>query len=257
MGDAMNWKHASMCADVSNSVYKDHDKCLDDIKLYIGQDTSYIFFDEDGAQGCMFRHDKDHVVIAFRGTQPTQLSDLLADLKAWRETSDTKGRVHSGFKNEVDKLWPYIEKMVKGKGANKERDTIIVTGHSLGAAMATITATRINEMGYNTVLYNFGSPRVGNGDWAEQFEDIPTWRFVNNNDMVTKVPPFGLYTHIGELKYINYYGNVRKNTWWQRFKDQLRGRWRALQKFQLFDGLFDHSMGLYADKVRKNKDEKV
>ena len=95
MGDAMNWKHASMCADVSNSVYKDHDKCLDDIKLYIGQDTSYIFFDEDGAQGCMFRHDNDHVVIAFRGTQPTQLSDLLADLKAWRETSDTKGRVHS------------------------------------------------------------------------------------------------------------------------------------------------------------------
>ena len=34
--------------------------------------------------------------------------------------------------------------MVKGKGANKERDTIIVTGHSLGAAMATITATRIS-----------------------------------------------------------------------------------------------------------------
>jgi len=253
----MDWKHASMCADVSNSVYKDHDGCFADISGYVQEKKSYKFFDEDGAQGCMFRHDENQVVIAFRGTQPSQLNDVLADLKAWKEASETKGRVHSGFKNEIDKLWPLIEKLVKGKAVNKERDTVIVTGHSLGAAMATLCASRIADMGYTVNLYNFGSPRVGNHLWSEQFDNIPTWRFVNNNDIVTKVPPFGLFTHIGDLKYINYYGNVRQSTWWQRFKDQMRGRFRALCKFQLFDGAFDHSMGLYADKVRKNKEQRL
>ena len=91
--------------------------------------------------------------------------------------------------------------------------------------------------------------------WAEQFDNIPAYRFVNNNDIVCKVPPYGFFTHIGELQYINYYGNIRKVTWWQRFKDQLRGRWRALTKFQLFDGAFDHSMTLYADKVKRHLPE--
>lgn len=251
----MDWKHAAMCADVSNSIYKNDKECYADISAYVMKKNSYVFLDEKGAQGCIFRHNENTVVIAFRGTQANKLNDLLADLKAWKETSETQGRVHSGFKNEVDKLWPIIEKRISSKLV-KKTDKIIVTGHSLGAAMATITAARIKHNGHEIVeLYNFGSPRAGNYDWAEQFEDIPTWRFVNNNDVVTKVPPFGLFTHIGDLKYINYYGNVRQNTWWQRFKDQMRGRWRAIQKFQFFDGAFDHSMELYAKKVRKNYEE--
>ena len=256
----MDWKHASMCADVSNGVYNDHDECYNQIGVYVKDKKSFKFFDEDGAQGCMFRHDKDKVVIAFRGTEPTKLNDLLADLKAWKDTSETKGRVHAGFKAEADKLWPLLYRLIIGRSVNKERDTILITGHSLGAAIATIIATRASAEGYRVNLYTYGSPRVGNSTWAEQFEDgsIPTWRFVNNNDIVTKVPPFGLFfTHIGDLKYINYYGNVRVSTWWQRLKDQMRGRFRALCKFQLFDGAFDHSMGLYADKVRKNRDQQV
>jgi hypothetical protein len=37
---------------------------------------------------------------------------------------------------------------------------------------------------------------------------------------------------------------------WQRFKDQWRGRMRALAKGQPFDGIFDHSMDLYFQKVQ-------
>lgn len=248
----MDWKNAKMCADISNAIYKDDKECAESLAHFIHTKKSFKFLDIKGAQGCLFRQNANTVVIAFRGTEPTQLNDVLADLKAWKETSETTGRVHSGFKTEIDKLWPTIIKWLAS--SVKKKDTVIVTGHSLGAAMATLAASRAYDMGYKTNLYNFGSPRVGNYDWSKQFDEIPTWRFVNNNDIVTKVPPFGLFTHIGELKYINFYGNVRKNTWWQRFKDQLRGRWRAICKFQFFDGAFDHSMGLYQNKVNKQED---
>ena len=50
---------------------------------------------------------------------------------------------------------------------------------------------------------------------------------------------------------VNHYGNIRKMTYWQRFKDKFRGRWAAMKKKQFFDGLVDHSIGLYADKLKK------
>lgn len=63
------------------------------------------------------------------------------------------------------------------------------------------------------------------------------------------------YRHHGDLTYINHYGNIRKMTLWQRVKDKLRGRWRALQKRQPFDGAYDHSMGHYVKYVLKNFEE--
>jgi hypothetical protein len=82
--------------------------------------------------------------------------------------------------------------------------------------------------------------------------NIEHHRFRNNNDVVPSVP-FAIlgYQHFGELHYINHYGNIRKQTYWQRLKDKLRGRWRALQKGQPFDGVFDHSIGLYKKKIEK------
>ena len=50
---------------------------------------------------------------------------------------------------------------------------------------------------------------------------------------------------------INYYGNIRKLTRWQKLKDMWRGRWRALKKFQLFDGIYDHNMDKYCSKLHK------
>ena len=45
------------------------------------------------------------------------------------------------------------------------------------------------------------------------------------------------------------FGNIRKMSPWQRFKDQWRGRMRALSKGQPFDGVFDHSVEKYYNKV--------
>jgi hypothetical protein len=103
-------------------------------------------------------------------------------------------------------------------------------------------------------LYTYGSPRVGGWSFNKVWNDnkIEAYRFRNNNDVVPGVP-FAImgYKHVGELCYINHYGNIRKMTYWQRLKDKLRGRWRALQKGQPFDGVFDHSITLYSKKIEK------
>jgi hypothetical protein len=119
---------------------------------------------------------------------------------------------------------------------------IYVTGHSLGAGIASIFCFHHSEV---TALYTYGCPR--NASWSKSKElKVPHYRCVNNNDVVTKVPPSIMgFSHHGELQYINYYGNIRELTTWQRIKDSWRGRKRAWQKGQKFDGIYDHMMDEY------------
>lgn len=39
---------------------------------------------------------------------------------------------------------------------------------------------------------------------------VKTYRFVNNNDLVTRVPPAGLYQHVGDLKHIDGQGCIHE-----------------------------------------------
>src|SRR5262249_54451343 len=85
-----------------------------------------------------------------------------------------------------------------------------LTGHSLGAALATLAAARWAAGHRVQGLYTFGSPRVGNAAFAATVPG-PCYRFVNNNDVVTRLPPPGLfagYRHVGVLKYIRTDGVI-------------------------------------------------
>ena len=207
--------------------------------------TKHTFIDVDGAQAHIVEDKIGNLVFAFRGTEPTELSDIAADLKAWKMKSRTAGRVHDGFFDETNKIWPNIENY---KQAGK---TLWICGHSLGGAMATISATRLCQ-GSSPRLFTYGSPKVGNTEWLSFNSGIDHHRFVNTNDAVTKVPPRLLgFKHQGKLCYINYYGNIRDLTVWQRIKDHWRARWRALQKGQPFAGFVDHSIGRYTTKLVK------
>jgi len=104
--------------------------------------------------------------------------------------------------------------------------------------------------------HTFGQPRVGTREFLKLI-DFPYYRYRNNNDLVTVVPPtfFNLiFKHSGVLRYINTYGNIRKATYWQRFKDKCRGNWEAIKSFNLVDGFADHSMGKYHEYLG-NMDE--
>ena len=191
---------------------------------------------------CYICSNDQEYVLVFRGTEPTEISDVLADLNAIPRGSMTKGWVHSGFRNELDKLWTAIEQHIIEQGNKKK---FYICGHSLGAATTTIATSRFEETMKVDVLYTFGSPRVGTRKFAKSIKTLHI-RVVNNNDVVTTVP-FSLmgYRHHGELNYINFYGYMRKMSWWQRLKDKFRGRWRSFKKGQPFDGAYDHGMTYY------------
>ena len=64
-----------------------------------------IFYERDGSQAYSFINDSDHV-IACRGTEATEWNDVKADINAITALAETVGRVHKGFKKEVDDIWP-------------------------------------------------------------------------------------------------------------------------------------------------------
>ena len=196
--------------------------------------------DRNGAQVLVAKSKKE-LWFAFRGTEPTKLNDIAADLKVTRNSALAGGKVHSGFQDELDELWADCLKEIEANSKLKTPRTIYLTGHSLGAAMATIAATRIEA----ECLFTFGSPRVGGKRLVQELK-CPHQRFVNNNDIVTKVPPQILgYVHCGEERYFNAYGCERNPTYWQRWKDFFRGTWSGWKQGKFFDALTDHGMQNY------------
>lgn len=208
--------------------------------------TGHKFFENDGAQ-CHVVWNDEEIVLCFRGTEPSEISDILADLNAWPDRAQAGGRVHNGFQNELEKLWKDIVDILE---INKDKE-LYITGHSLGGAMATVAASRLKDE--VEALYTYGSPRVGTRKFVKSFSNVLHYRHVNNNDIVTGVP-FVLmgYVHHCPPRYINFYGSIRKSTFWQRFKDKMRGRWKALKKGQPFDGAYDHGMNYYCRYTKEN-----
>ena len=241
----MELKKAALMANFSKIAYSDQQSCRDQlINLGYGE---FAWFDNEGTQAFACRKSNaNDIFIVFRGTEPNQMKDILADVKAWRKPAREKGLIHFGFAQAIDKVYDNIVHWINEQKLDGERN-ITCTGHSLGAALATIMASRLDA----NELYTFGSPRIGNRDFVKEMKNdgIKHYRFVNNNDIVTKVPFPIRFVHHGELVYINHYGNIRKMSPWQRFKDQWRGRMRAFSKGQPFDGIFDHSVDLYFQKV--------
>jgi triacylglycerol lipase len=206
--------------------------------------TTVEFYNREGAQAYRFMN-KEDLVIACRGTQPSEFNDIAADLKAAPVVSETVSRVHRGFKAEVDELWPMVLEDIT-RTQNKDKK-LWFCGHSLGAAMATIMTARCyyeDNVRDAEELYTYGSPRAG---WKGYVNTMQTkhHRWVNNNDIVTTVPPWFIgYKHDGEEHYLNCWGNVRKPTRWQRFKDKWRGLWMGIKRGQI-DSFSDHSMANY------------
>ena len=201
------------------------------------------FFEIENAQAYLLKDSSGQHVLSFRGTEVSEPSDILADLKAGKNIEPIGGKIHVGFKGEINKLWPTIEKAV----ANI--DSLYVTGHSLGAAMATIASGRMQSK--VIALITFGSPRVGNKEYVNSLT-VTHYRVQNNCDDVTKVP-FKLmgFAHHGTHLYMNYYGAFRNLTPWQQVKDMVRSRAKAYTKGQKFLGAYDHMMDNYIAKLGK------
>lgn len=203
------------------------------------------FFDNDGSQAYTFSNQTD-VVIAFRGTEVDDWNDLKADINAIYVLAETIGRVHSGFKQEADDLWPLLEKELEANTKN-----LWFTGHSLGGAMATICAGRclLSKIKSSPVqIQTFGSPRVGNKRYINHAK-VDYIRWVNNNDIVTRSPPFWIgYRHTGQESYLDSAGKIKKLNIIQRNQDRWKGFVAGLWNKEI-DHLSDHAITRYVEYI--------
>lgn len=245
-------KNAAIFAEMSEDCYLDP-KTFKGIwsQHYV---IEFIEGEDKGAEAYTLT-DRDNLIIVFRGTEPSEWSDIKADCRFFKTDAEYAGRVHRGFKGYLDRIW---EPVVDSFNSNSHRvdsfDSISdrrvwVIGHSLGAAMATLTGSRLAEVSkdIDIVVYNYGSPRVGNSDYRDAFK-IPLYRHRNNNDVVTRNPIETIgYTHVGELKYFDSEGVLKEGySRWHMF-----GQWCSGTVDGIFswppslDGFSDHSMSNY------------
>jgi triacylglycerol lipase len=234
-------------AKLANCAYLDADEAKPFFKGFGFHNQEFI--EHDGAQ-CYVLWNSKAFVLAFRGTEPSEFSDITADLNAFPDRAENgQGWVHNGFQNEVNKVWDRIVELLP----NSHGKQFFITGHSLGGAMATIATSRLADR--VDALYTYGSPRVGTRKFIKSFANVTHYRHVNNNDIVCKVPfAFMGYRHHSRPRYINFFGFIRPCSYWQRVKDQWRGRLHAFRKGVSFDGAIDHSMNYYVDYTGKNHD---
>ncbi|KAK9823190.1 hypothetical protein WJX72_000942 [[Myrmecia] bisecta] len=167
------------------------------------------------------------VVLAFRGT--ASLANVLADIQMWRspyppgkQSCCVRPLVHSGFKRSWlanglrDKVCQHVADITRAAACARRDVQVIVTGHSLGGALATLAAFDIMRgcpwLSKKAVsCYTFGAPRTGNHAFAAEYNaTVPdTWHVINDQDAVARGGKFvWLYKRPGQRVLIDAAGNI-------------------------------------------------
>jgi len=170
-------------------------------------------FNSQGTQ-LFVAHNSQCIVVAFRGTEVQEILDLLYDAK-FIPSKEGNGRVHGGFQAGLDAVWKGKEGGVEGYLKRITKNTSLpvwFTGHSLGAALAVLAASRWKKIGNVQGLYTFGSPGVGNKSFVQGLNGLNAFRFVHNQDIVTKVSQDNDLLHVGDLRVINVHKNIIKKS---------------------------------------------
>ncbi len=172
-------EQSAFFANLSSCVYKD----LAFMRVNF-EGFKVVYHGHKGADAFTMEDDNNFIV-ACRGTEVKQFSDVKADLSI-SKTTVAHGKLHIGFNHYVDKIWQPIMAL-----AQHTQKKVWFTGHSLGAAMATIMAYRFatdDTLPNPAGLFTYGSPRVGNRTFINHFNTLPFphHRWVNDGDIVTR-----------------------------------------------------------------------
>jgi endonuclease G len=162
-----------------------------------------VFLDRDDTQGFV-AHSEHVVLVAFRGTE--SLGDWLADLNLlW--TARPYGELHRGFYNAYADVSAALRQAIDAGGVGNRK--IWITGHSLGGALTTVAAAELRGGYPITGCHTFGQPRLADRDFQQavaQWYPQSFFRFVNDDDLVTRVPPG--FRHVGRLLHFDRHGRL-------------------------------------------------
>ncbi|PYH94499.1 mono and diacylglycerol lipase [Aspergillus ellipticus CBS 707.79] len=155
------------------------------------------------------------IVLAFRGsysvrnwladatffyTDPKLCNGCEAELGFWSSWTGVRDNVTEALSGTISK-YPNYE--------------LVVVGHSLGAAIATLAAADLREKGHEATLYAFASPRVGNPTLAKFITDQgkgANYRFTHTEDPVPNLPLQLMgYAHVSPEYHITTPGNATVN----------------------------------------------
>jgi|TARA_B100001964_G_C13965833_1_gene479723 predicted lipase len=181
----------------------------------------------------VYPHDQDflvdrshagYTILAVEGTNET--TDWVTNLKFLIKRDDC----HRGFKNNANRT---LAQLVVGYEALDSSRKLVVAGHSLGGATATLIADLLWESGNeNIALVTAGSPKPGGRKLRKRIKDLEHFRFVHGNDIVPGTPPwFAGFVHTHPRIYL---------------PDEVETR---------FDGVADHNIGDYYDAAVKHYSE--
>lgn len=212
------------------------------------------FIDRRESQ-CLVMASNSAIVITFRGTEPGKLKDWMSDLDL-QFVDGPFGQVHNGFHLALAHIWDDLNDCVTA--FQDQGQSLWLTGHSLGAALATLAAAHWRKRDKPVHgLYHFGAPRVGDRVFERTFnQDFGTrnFRFVNNADLVTRVPLRTMgFSHCGTPLCFDEKGKLTSDPgWWDAFLNRMQGRIEDLGSMGPAD-LKHHSIDRYVKLCEKNR----
>ncbi|KAH6803935.1 alpha/beta-Hydrolases superfamily protein [Perilla frutescens var. frutescens] len=200
---------------------------------YQGKATTEAFVMEDK---------NNTIIVAFRGTEPFDADAWALDFDiSWYDIPPL-GKIHSGFLKALGlqqtQGWPAdqeagkpetayygIRRLLKERLQRNDRAKFIVTGHSLGGALAVLfpAVLALHQESWMLerleAVYTFGQPRVGDERFSNYMRktfdqnNVNYFRFVYSFDMVPRLPWDNstlMFKHFGTCIYYNsfYQGKV-------------------------------------------------
>ena len=159
------------------------------------------FFNNNGTQAFAAVDSHSSVLLVFRGTEQNPM-DVASDLETLPAPWTAGGRVHTGFARALSHVLQPIEAWLQSHPGRW-----LYTGHSLGAALATLAASLRKP----AKLIVFGSPLVGDRDFGETLAGVAIDRYVDCCDLVCRIPPEEMgFRHVAFAAYIDRAGNIRR-----------------------------------------------
>ena len=158
----------------------------------------------------------DAIVLAIRGTQVddfwSSVLDFAVDAQFLPAADAHSNLVHGGFLRALEEVWTDVSTHLQREQMKRPRP-FWITGHSLGAALATLAASLCCDDAATFHLqgvYTFGSPRVGDAAFGQKIR-VPVFRIRNDSDIVPHLPLGLVFRHVGQLQFLDGAGHLHSN----------------------------------------------